>query len=186
MENESIWTFGLSRQKYAAVPSFIPRSAFPADSAGIQEDRQTIEIYRAVLRRLCGSQRVARGKFVKPLFFILYSEADSLADPDSRSDGSPALSETVRRGITRGVGDLLLRIVWVEDIYGVGRDPDGEYIPCGGAVVRFHNIRHDKTDFALIDGSIHRWGMSALGFEYVVEKKSGFWMVRSSYQKWIG
>lgn len=185
MERESVWMFRQIGQPGEMVSSMRTRTAAPAVICEQREDRQTIDIYRAVLRRLCGSQRVAGGKFVKPHMFILYSEIDVPADSDTRPAGRPVLSESIRRGITRGSGDLPLRIVWVEDFYGVGGDPDGEYIPSEGAVVRFTSIRHDKEDIALIEGSIHRWGLSPLGFEYIVEKKSGFWLVRSSYHKWI-
>ncbi len=185
METESIGLFRQVSQPSPLVSAMLTRTSPPVVLSEKREDRQTIDIYRSVLRRLCGSQRVSSGKFIKPLMFILYSEVDTSADPDVRRAGSPVLSEEIRRGITRGSSDLPLRIVWVEDFYGVGRDPEGEYVPSGGAVVRFTGLRHDKADIALIDGSIHRWGVSPLGFEYVVEKKSGFWLVRSSYHKWI-
>jgi hypothetical protein len=37
----------------------------------------------------------------------------------------------------------------------------------------------------VVDGSIHPRGSEPRGFDYVVEKKNGFWMVRSSYRQWI-
>ncbi len=94
-------------------------------------------------------------------------------------------SEIIRRGVSRGSRDLSLQIVWVEDCYGVGSDPDGEYVPDGGAVVRFTGLRREGADLALVEGNIHQMGSEPRGFEYVVEKKNGFWMVRSSYHQWI-
>jgi hypothetical protein len=185
MERESIWMFRQVRQPLAGVSAKTAPATAPAVFFEEREDRQTVDIYRAVLRRLCGSQRPQTGKFIKPLMFILYSETGPSAHPDDRQEGGLPLSEAVRRGIVRGSGDLPLRIMWVEDIYGVGRDPQGEYVPSDGAVVRFHTVRREHAGLALVDGCIHRQGMSPLQFEYVVEKKSGFWMVRSSYHRWI-
>ena len=185
MESEWVWMFRQIGQPYAPVSSMQNRIASPAVPSEDCAERQTIDIYRTVLRRLFGLHHASRGGTVKPFLFILYSETDTPDDPESRKAGGPVLTETIRRGISGGMGDLPMQIVWIEDIYNVGRDPDGEYVPDEGAVVRFNGIRYDKSDIAQADGSIHRWGLSPCGFEYVVEKKGGFWLVRSSYHKWI-
>ncbi|MBN1440235.1 MAG: hypothetical protein JW929_12580 [Anaerolineales bacterium] len=78
-----------------------------------------------------------------------------------------------------------MRIVWVEDAYRVGDDPRGEYVPGGGAVARLRVLRRDGADLAFVEGNIHAWGMPPLWFEYLVQKKAGFWMVKSCYHRWM-
>lgn len=182
MESEWICMFRQIRQPYVPVPSMLDRTAPAAVVPETCEDRQTIEIYRAVLRRLFGSDGFYRGEEVKPLLFILYAES---ADPEALQTGSPVFSDTVRQGITRGSRDLPVRIVWVEDIYGVGGDAENGYLPSEGAAVKFSAIRREKADRAFVNGTIHSWGRPPRSFEYVVEKKNGFWIIRSSYHQWI-
>jgi hypothetical protein len=43
----------------------------------------------------------------------------------------------------------------------------------------------ESEKIARISGNIHRMGSEPRGFEYVVEKQNGFWMVRSFYHQWI-
>jgi hypothetical protein len=185
MERGSVWMFRGVRQPFAAVSTEIASAAPPAVLSEEEEDRQTADIFRAVLRRLCAPQRPQTGKFIKPVMFILYSEAGPSEVGGARHETHSAISETVRRGIGRRSCNLPLRIVWVEDTYGVGGDPQGEYVPSDGAVVRFRSVRRENAGLALVDGSIHHQGMPPLQFEYTVEKKSGFWMVRSSYHRWV-
>jgi hypothetical protein len=134
---------------------------------------------------LFGLEYASGSESHKPFLFILYSEIGVLDDPDLRQGSHLGFSEVIRHGVSRGSRDLTLQIVWVEDCYGVGCDPDGEYVPDGGAVVRFTSIRREGADLALVSGNIHQTGSEPRGFEYVVEKKNGFWMVRSSYHQWI-
>ncbi|MGB7537488.1 MAG: hypothetical protein WBM17_03010 [Anaerolineales bacterium] len=178
MESEWIAMFRQVRQPNPPVASVFNRYATSTVASEKYEDRQTIEIFRAVLRKLFGLDYESGSPSDKPFLFILYSEGDSSAD-------NLHFPEVVRHGVTRGSRDLPLQIVWVEDCYGVGGDPDGEYVPDGGAVVRFTGIRREGADLARISGNIHRMGSEPRGFEYVVEKKNGFWMVRSSYHQWI-
>jgi hypothetical protein len=185
MENEWITIFRQVRQPNPPVAPMLNRLMAPAVSAEKYEDRQTIEIFRAVLRKLFGLEYASGSESHKPFLFILYSETGAPDDPDRRLRGHVGFPEIIRRGVTRGSRDLSLQIVWVEDCYGVGGDPDGEYVPEGGAVVRFTDIRREGADLALVCGNIHRMGTEPCGFEYVVEKKNGFWMVRSSYHQWI-
>jgi hypothetical protein len=182
MENEWITLFRQVRQINPPAAPMMSRLVRPAVSPEKYEDRRTIEIYRAVLRKLFGMQSDPAAESRNPFLFVLYSDGrpSDLADQDH-----PALSKTVRRGVTRGSADLRLRIVWVEDCYGVGGDPEGEYVPSGGAVLRFTGIRREGADIAVVDGNIHPSGSEPRRFEYVVEKKNGFWMVRSSYHQWI-
>jgi hypothetical protein len=178
MENEWITMFRQVRQPNAPVASIYNRLAPSTAVSEKYEDRQTIEIFRAILRKLFGLDCESGSGSEKPFLFILYSEGDSSA-------AHLGFPEIIRRGVTRGSRDLPLQIVWVEDCYGVGGDPDGEYVPDGGAVVRFTSIRREGADLALVGGNIHQTGSEPRGFEYVVEKKNGFWMVRSSYHQWI-
>ncbi len=180
MENEWITLFRQIRQPVRMNPAAV-RMANSAAAPEKYEDRQSIEMFRAVLRKLFGLNYGAGSASQKPFLFILYSEAGA----EAPAEGCPRLSETIRRGVTRGSADLPLQIVWVEDCYGVGGDPDGEYVPSDGAVVRFTSVRREGADLALIDGNIHLAGAEPRGFEYVVEKKNGFWIVRSSYHQWI-
>jgi hypothetical protein len=177
MENEWITMFRQVRQPNAP---FVNRLAAPAVLNEKYEDRQTIEIFRAVLRKLFGLDYPSGLESQKPFLFILYEGGF----PGGKASHL-GFSEIIRRGISRGSRDLSLQIVWVEDCYGVGGDPDGEYVPDGGAVVRFTGIRREGADLARIEGNIHQMGPDPRGFEYVVEKKNGFWMVRSSYHQWI-
>ncbi len=181
MENEWITMFRQVRQPNAPVAPFVNRLAAPAVSNEKYEDRQTIEIFRAVLRKLFGLEYASGAESQKPFLFILYSEAGIPGGKASHL----GFSDIIRRGVSRGSRDLSLQIVWVEDCYGVGGDPDGEYVPDGGAVVRFTGIRREGADLAMVEGNIHQMGSEPRGFEHVVEKKNGFWMVRSSYHQWI-
>jgi hypothetical protein len=185
MENEWITMFRQVRLPNPPVASMVNRLAPSAVAPEKYEDRQTIEIFRAVLRKLFGMEYASGSESHKPFLFILYSETDAPDDPDFSRAGHPGFSEVIRRGVIRGSRELSLQIVWVEDCYGVGCDPEGEYVPDGGAVIRFTGIRRDGADLALVSGNIHRMGSEPRGFEYVVEKKNGFWMVRSSYHQWI-
>jgi hypothetical protein len=185
MESEWICMFRRIRQPYAPVPSRISRDQSSAAAIEKCEDRQTTEIYRVVLRRLFGSESFFDGESVKPLLFILYTEADESADADDRRNGAPFFPEVIRRGISRGSRNLPVRIVWVEDAYDVGGSAGEGYVPSEGAAVTFTGVRRDGDDLAFVNGSIHSWGRSPRSFEYVVEKKNGFWMVRSSYHQWI-
>lgn len=186
MENEWITMFRRMHQSRPfAVPS-LNRLASPVILPEKVEDRQTIEIFRAVLRKLFGLGYDADPELQKPFLFILYSRTGASAETDCRREGQPDFNEIIRRGVTRGSKDFPLQIVWIEDCYGVGGDPNGEYVPSGGAVIRFTGIRRDGADIAVVDGNIHLAGSEPRGFEHIVEKRSGFWMVRSSYHQWIG
>jgi hypothetical protein len=186
MENEWITFFRQVRQPHPPVAPIFNRLAATTVTAENNEDRQTIEIFRAVLRKLFGLVYASGSGMHKPFLFILYSETGALDDPDKRLRGHLGFSEIIRKGVSRGSKDLSLQIVWVEDCYGVGGNPDGEYVPEGGAVVRFTSIRRDDPDLTLVSGNIHRMGSEPRGFADVVERKHGFWMVRSSYHQWIG
>ncbi|MBN2084940.1 MAG: hypothetical protein JW748_06910 [Anaerolineales bacterium] len=185
MENEWITMFRQVRQPNPPAASMMDRSALSAVSPEKYQGRQTIEIFRAVLRKLFGMERESGAESEKPFLFILYSETGATIGADLGRTGYLGFSEVVRRGVTRGSKDLPLQIVWIEDVYGVGGDPDGEYVPDGGAVIRFSGIRRDGAALVLVSGNIHRMGSEPRGFEYVVEKKNGFWMVKSSYHLWI-
>jgi hypothetical protein len=178
MNNESIWMFGqLGQLQTGMVEQKANPVACTAQSAE-QSERQTIDIYRAILRRLFGLHCLSGNGPFKPFMFILYSER--LA----HSAETPVFTEKIRRGITNGSGDLPVRIVWVEDVYGVGRGAEGEYIPDEGAVVQFDDLRRENAGLALVRGRIRRDGMEPRGFEYTIEKKGGFWLVKSSYLRW--
>jgi hypothetical protein len=181
MENEWITIFRQVRQPNPPVAPMLNRLVASTGTAEKYEDRQTIEIFRVVLRKLFGLEYASGSESHKPFLFILYSETGAPGDPGSHL----GFSEVIRHGVSRGSRDLSLQVVWVEDCYGVGCDPGGEYVPDGGAVVRFTSIRREDADLALVGGNIHRMGSEPRGFEYVVEKKNGFWMVRSSYHQWI-
>jgi hypothetical protein len=185
MENEWITMFRQVSQPNPPVATIVNRLAPATVLPEKYEDRQTIEIFRAVLRKLFGLECESGVESEKPFLFILYSETGAPIGADPGRTGYPGFSEVIRRGVTRGSRGLPLQIVWVEDLYGVGGDPDGEYVPDEGAVIRFTGIRGDGADLALVSGNIHRMGSEPRGFEYVVEKKNGFWMVRSSYHQWI-
>jgi hypothetical protein len=175
MNNESIWalgTFGRTATNLAEQAEATPQAEYAAEQA----ERQTIDIYRAVLRRLFGLHCLSGTGPLKPFLFILYSEA--------RSSNRPAFSERERRGISAGSLDLPVRIVWVEDVYGVSGDPAGEYVPSDGAVVQFDGCRRESGDFVQVRGRIRRAGKEPRNFEYSVEKKQGFWLVKSSYIQW--
>ena len=182
MESEWIFMFRQIRQPHVPVLSMFDRTASEAVAPEKCEDRKTIEIYRAVIRRLFGSAEFSVEGPARPLLFILYADS---GDPEILHTGTPVFSETVRRGIIRGSGDLPVRIVWVEDTYGVGGDAENGYVPSKGAAVKFSAIRCEKADMAFVNGTIHSWDRPPRGFEYVVEKNNGSWMVRSSYHQWI-
>jgi hypothetical protein len=180
MESEWIMMFRQIRQPYGAGCSTVPcvdPLVLPREKC---EDRQLVDLYRAVLRTLFGVQCISGRKLPKPFLFILYSETDSAGDSNTRFAGHPMLAEYIRRAITRGSDNLPMRIVWIEENNGVGRGPEGEFIPSGGAVLRFTGIRQEKTDITLVKGIIHRWGMEPHEFEFEVEKRGGFSMVRNS------
>jgi hypothetical protein len=185
MENEWITMFRQVRQPNLQVVSAISRLAPPIDLPEKLEDRQTIEIFRAVLRKLFGLQYGADPELQKPFLFIMYSETGGSTEAAFRHGGQPDFHEVIRRGVTRGSGDLPLKIVWIEDCYGVGGDPNGEYVPIDGAVVRFTGLRREGAGIAAVDGNIHLAGSEPRGFEYIVEKKNGFWIVKSSYHQWL-
>jgi hypothetical protein len=181
MESEWIMMFRQMAQPYSdanSIASRIHPVALPREEC---EDRQLVDIYRAVLRALFGVQCISGRKLPKPFLFILYSEADFAADSKTRFAGHPILAEHVRGAITRGSDNLPLRIMWIEANNGAGRDPNGEFIPSGGAVVRFTRIRNEKTNITLVEGTIHRWGMELREFELEVEKRSGFSMVKNAF-----
>ncbi len=146
------------------------------------EDRCVVDIYRAVLRALIGVQSISGRKFPKPFLFILYSGTDSVADPNTRSTGQPMLTDFIRRAITRGSDNLPMRIVWIEASHNTGRDPEREFVPSGGAVLRFTDIRHKQNGITLVEGIIHRWGMEPREFALEVEKRGGFSMVKHARQ----
>jgi hypothetical protein len=175
MESEWIMMFRRIRQPCGGGFSNIPRVdpiSLPREKC---EDRQWIDSSRAVLRTLIGVQCISGRKLLNPFLFSLYSETDSAADSKTHSTGHPILTENIRRAITHGSDNLPMRIVWIEDNNGGGGEPEGEYIPSGGVVVRFTGIRQYKTDIHLAKGRIHRWGMEPRGFEFGVEKRGGFW-----------
>jgi hypothetical protein len=180
MESEWIMMFRQMVQPHDAgnyIASRIHSLDLPREECG---DRQLVDTYRAVLRSLFGTQCLSSRRLPKPFLFIFYSEADSLADSKIRSGGHSTLPEYIRRAITRGSDNLPLRIMWIEENIGVGSDPEGEFIPSGGAIVRFNATRQLATDTILVKGRIHRWGMASCGFEFVVEKRGGFSMVRNA------
>ncbi len=181
MENEWIMMFRQMAQPYSdanSTASRIQPVTLPREEC---EDRQLVDIYRAVLRALFGVQCISGRKLPKPFLFIQYSEADTAGDSKTRCAGHPMLAEHVRGAITRGSDNLPLRIMWIESDSGAGRDPKGEFIPSGGAVVRFTGIRNEKTDITLVEGTIHQWGMEPRGFELEVEKRGGFSIVRNAH-----
>jgi hypothetical protein len=185
MEREMPWMLGRTLSIFGNVSSIPARIPAPAVFPDPRDERRNVDICRSVLRRMFAAHRAICGESTRSVFFILHSGPYAPSDSDLRTAGRQILSDPVRQAISRGLSDLPMRIVWVDDCYGVGGNPDGEYIPDGGAVVRFRGIRYDAAGLAFVEGSIHRWGLSPLGFEYVVEKKAGFWTVKSSYHKWM-
>jgi len=169
MESEWITMFRQIRQQYRMDCPVEARFDSPALPPEVSADRQMIDTYRAVLRALFGVQSLSTRRLDKPFLFLVYS--------DTGRDHQSVPSEDIRRGITHGSDNLPVRIEWIEDLKGSGRDPEGEYIPSGGAVLCFTGIRRLKSDAVLVKGNIHRWGLESRGFEFVVEKRGGFWMV---------
>jgi hypothetical protein len=169
MESEWITMFRQVRQQYGvecpAETRATPQALPPETSA----DRRMIDTYRAVLRALFGAQSLTTRRLDKPFLFLVYSDAGR--------DPQPVLTEEVRRGITHGSDNLPVRIEWIEELKGAGRDRQGEYIPSGGTVLRFTETRRLQTDAVLVKGRIHRWGLDPREFELVVERRGGFWMV---------
>jgi hypothetical protein len=181
MESEWIMMFRQIQQADVAGSSIATRVDPPVLTREKCEDRQLVELYRAVLRALFGVQSISGRNLPKPFLFISYSETGSAADSNTRFTGHPMLAEYIRRAITRGSDNLPVRIVWIEGNTGFGRRPEGEFIPSGGAVVRFTGIRRDKTDVTLVKGILHRWGMEPREFALEVEKRGGFSMVRTAH-----
>ena len=172
MESEWITMFRQVRQQYGMNCPAETRVAPPTLPLEVSADRQLIDTYRAVLRAFFGVQSLSTRRLDKPFVFLVYSDAGS--------DHQPVLTEDIRRRITRGSDNLPVRIEWIEDLKGAGRDPESEYIPSGGAVLRITGIRALQKDAVLVMGNLHRWGWESRGFELVVEKRGGFWMVTSS------
>jgi hypothetical protein len=173
---ESEWTvmFRQIRQPNTTGNSIALRADSSAPAREDDGERQTIDAFRAALRALFGVQCLSGRNLTKPFLFISYSETDS--------EGRPILTETIRRGITRGSDNLPMRIVWIEDRKDAGRGGQRQYIPSGGAAIRFTVFRNEKSEVTLVGGIINRWGMEPRGFALEVEKRGGFSMVRSSNQ----
>jgi hypothetical protein len=184
MENEWVTMFRRMRQPVAPLTARLQRLGPAFESACGYEDCQSIAIYLAVLRRIIGTAGTGKSNARKPFLFILSMPDGNPSGPASPSIPPADWSETVRDGVVRGSTHLPMQIVWVEDCYGVGVDPDGEYIPSGGAVLRFTEIRREGCDIAHVRGSIHRADFEPQEFEYILEKKNGCWDVRSSYHLW--
>ncbi len=142
MESEWITMFRQVRLQYGMECSPETRTTPQAVPPEASVDRQMIDTYRAVLRALFGAQSLTTRRLDKPFLFLVYSDAGR--------DHHPVLTEDIRRGITHGSNTLPMRIEWIEDLKGAGRNPEGEYIPSGGAVLRFTGIQRLNSDAMLV------------------------------------
>lgn len=149
------------------------------------EDQQTAAIYQAVIRRLYKLHHASGEDLLQPHLFLLYSECETAAGQFPRGIDHKLFKESIRQSILHRLSDLPVWIIWLEQPDGTACDPDWGRMQRTGIAIAFHGIRCYDSDIAVVEGRIHRLALSVYGFEYVVEKRDGRWVVKSSYQKWL-
>jgi hypothetical protein len=155
----------------------------PEDGPADPQERQIAAIYRAVIRSLHRTDHASGEDLLSPRLFLLYALADSAESAHPRRPDRTLASGPMREWILQGVSDLPVWIVWIEHPSGAAPQDAGNGLAGAGTMVVFHGIRHDGPGLAVVAGSLFRPHRSALGLEYIVEKRNGSWTVKSSYRK---
>jgi hypothetical protein len=174
----------LCREK-VATPGFPTCDAPPVPGLVNPEDRTTVAIFRAVIRRLYKVDHASGEDLLHPRLFLLFAAGATCAAPFPRGIDHKPISESIRRWLLQSVDDLPVKIVWLEQTARIVCQPDRWCFDNKGMLVAFHGIRSDHGDIVLVDGSIRRWNQPVFGFEHVVENRTGSWTVKSTYQKRI-
>ena len=144
-----------------------------------------IDIYQAVVRRLCGADDTFGGTLDKPVVYIIRATNDAAGDPFLQGSASLILSEVVQQGLSTALSDMSSEIVWVDRLDDVARNPLTREALDHGVTITLGNITYEGTR-ARVAGSIYIANMAAAGKTYVLDHSSGVWVIiGTTGSEWI-
>jgi len=146
-------------------------------AAPTRSEADDVAIYAAVVRQIYTRDDTFGGNLQPPTLYIRRMTDDSVGDPGIAQSESKALPETVRAGIEQAVADLPTRIVWIDDLDDLPRDPATQAIADRGAQLILGNVHFQKDGSALVSSSIYIAPLAAGGQTYVLELVDGAWAV---------
>ncbi|NLF01081.1 MAG: hypothetical protein GX601_08910 [Anaerolineales bacterium] len=140
-------------------------------------EQDGILIYAAVVRRLAGPDDTFGGELEKPVLYLVRRTDDTAGDPGGAKGASVVLPGDVQAGITAALSDLPSQVVWVDRFEDVPLDEETRAVADGGVIIEVGNITVGSATRVQVPGSIYVAGLAAGGATYVVEKRSGEWVV---------